>query len=435
MQFDNYVTRNVAMRIISFVTGCTVTVTGFCVSELGAAEQVSLQANGTTRPFENSMLDVEDDTMLVSNCLPEPGSNLDNYTFLLSGMPDTEFVYDGKYCYVSTDGLELRLSPDKNSTVTTTVDKDSKVLRVSTYQYWSFVRLDSGEEGYCYSSALIEAAKATSTPTPTKKPTNTPTPKPTNSGSATPKPTKKPTSTPKPTKKPTTKPTTKPSTTPTTKPAGSATATPTKAPSFTEKEFSATVYTTAKVNARTGPGTEYTSKKVYSAGSKLTVVAETSNGWYKLDTGYYVKASYTTTNTPTATPTAAPTSSGSTKHDKSLPFADYVKSFLGVKYVYGQSSATACDCSGLVKYVFSQYYGKYLPHGANSMLSYGKQVSTSEVQCGDLIFFDYTKDGRVDHVGIYIGGDTVIHASESRGKVISSVYSKMTCIYCARRVL
>ena len=69
------------------------------------------------------------------------------------------------------------------------------------------------------------------------------------------------------------------------------------------------------------------------------------------------------------------------------------------------------------------------------MLSYGKQVSTSEVQCGDLIFFDYTKDGRVDHVGIYIGGDTVIHASESRGKVISSVYSKMTCIYCARRVL
>ena len=421
MQFDSYVTRNVAMRIISFITGCTVTVTGFCVSDLGAAEQVSLQANGTTRPFENSALDVEDDSMFITNDLPEPGGNLEGYTFLLSGMPDTEFVYDGKYCYVNEDNLELRLSPDKDSTVTSTVDKNSKVLRVSTYQNWSFVRLDSGEEGYCNSSALIETAKATATPTPTKKPTNTP--KPTNSGngSSSSTPTKKPTNTPKPTKKPTTKPTSKPT----------SSASPTKAPSYTEKEYSATVYTTASVNGRTGPGTEYTSKKVYSAGTKLTVVAETSNGWYKLDNGYYVKASYTTTKAPTATPT----SSGSSSHDKSLPFADYVKSFLGVKYVYGQSSATACDCSGLVKYVFSQYYGKYLPHGANSMLSYGKQVSTSEVQCGDLIFFDYTKDGRVDHVGIYIGGDTVIHASESRGKVISSVYSKMTCIYCARRVL
>ena len=70
------------------------------------------------------------------------------------------------------------------------------------------------------------------------------------------------------------------------------------------------------------------------------------------------------------------------------------------------------------------------------MLRYGTEISTSDVQCGDLVFFDYNYDGRVDHVGIYIGNNTVIHASESKGKTISSSFSAMSyALYCARRVL
>ena len=72
--------RNIGMRVLSFVTGMSVTVSGFCVSNLGAAEQISLQAPQSG----NTMLDYEfeDDSLIVARELPEPGSDLEGYTFL-----------------------------------------------------------------------------------------------------------------------------------------------------------------------------------------------------------------------------------------------------------------------------------------------------------------------------------------------------------------
>ena len=88
-------------------------------------------------------------------------------------------------------------------------------------------------------------------------------------------------------------------------------------------------------------------------------------------------------------------------------------SHLGTRYVYGGASAGGFDCSGFTMYIFAQV-GVKLPHGATSQLSYGASVSRSELQPGDLVFFqDY---GAVaSHVGIYIGGDQFIHASSSSG--------------------
>ena len=77
----------------------------------------------------------------------------------------------------------------------------------------------------------------------------------------------------------------------------------------------------------------------------------------------------------------------------------------------GGSSASGFDCSGFTMYVFAQV-GIKLPHGATSQLSYGTEVSRSDLQPGDLVFFqDYGYTA--SHVGIYIGGDQFIHASSS----------------------
>ena len=88
---------------------------------------------------------------------------------------------------------------------------------------------------------------------------------------------------------------------------------------------------------------------------------------------------------------------------------------LGVRYVYGGSSASGIDCSGLVMYCYAQI-GISLPHGANQICNRsGVSVARSDVALGDVICYDY--GSRCGHVAIYAGGGQVIHASQSRGRV------------------
>jgi peptidoglycan DL-endopeptidase CwlO len=78
--------------------------------------------------------------------------------------------------------------------------------------------------------------------------------------------------------------------------------------------------------------------------------------------------------------------------------------YLGTPYVWGGASPSGFDCSGFVMYVYSQV-GISLPHSSYAQYGYGSPVSLSQLQAGDLVFFD-----GLGHVGIYVGGGTFIHA-------------------------
>jgi cell wall-associated NlpC family hydrolase len=84
--------------------------------------------------------------------------------------------------------------------------------------------------------------------------------------------------------------------------------------------------------------------------------------------------------------------------------AQLALAYLGVPYLWGGSTPTGFDCSGLVSYVYAQL-GVALPHFAAAQWGFGVAVPTAELQPGDLVFFD-----KLDHVGIYLGNDEFIDA-------------------------
>ena len=96
---------------------------------------------------------------------------------------------------------------------------------------------------------------------------------------------------------------------------------------------------------------------------------------------------------------------------------------LGSTYVYGDTGKDGYDCSGLIYAVYKNQLGINLPRTSSEQSQYGKQVSRSDLQAGDLIFFNTSGNG-VSHVGIYMGNGEFVHASSGQKKVVVSKLSE-----------
>jgi cell wall-associated NlpC family hydrolase len=81
--------------------------------------------------------------------------------------------------------------------------------------------------------------------------------------------------------------------------------------------------------------------------------------------------------------------------------------YIGVPYVWGGSTPNGFDCSGLAMYCYAQI-GIGIPRGATDQQHASRSVSLSALQPGDLVFFGSASYSH--HVGIYVGGGSMIHA-------------------------
>lgn len=214
--------------------------------------------------------------------------------------------------------------------------------------------------------------------------------------------------------------------------------------------------TANKVNIRSGPGTSHTAIAVGNSGDKAYVIGF-NRQWYKIIYGNsvgYIRSDYLrlaeapyenadsdkepiffVNGQSTGIKPSASALGGSvgTTADKIIRTA---KSYIGVPYLWGGTTPKGFDCSGYVQYVFAKH-GISLPRTTTEQYRIGSYVSKSKLQPGDLVFLQNTYRQGISHVGIYVGDGKMIHASSSKGVVISDLSTSyyVQHYYGARRVL
>ncbi len=103
--------------------------------------------------------------------------------------------------------------------------------------------------------------------------------------------------------------------------------------------------------------------------------------------------------------------------DKSTALLANALGFLGVPYKRGGSSAdTGFDCSGFVKATFEQTLGLILPRKAEQQAAVTEKIDKTELQPGDLVFFN-TMRRAFSHVGIYLGDGQFVHSPKPGAEV------------------
>ena len=109
---------------------------------------------------------------------------------------------------------------------------------------------------------------------------------------------------------------------------------------------------------------------------------------------------------------------------KSINYISYyiesiAKSMLGKKYKWGGNGPFRYDCSGFTKEVFERN-GIEIPRLSIKQAQVGEKVRKSQLKKGDLIFFHSKHSQAVDHVGIYLGKGSFIHASRFHKRIVIS---------------
>ena len=188
----------------------------------------------------------------------------------------------------------------------------------------------------------------------------------------------------------------------------------------------ATEYATVNTTTLYAREEASTDSKVFyllGEGEKLAVLEE-GDEWIKVevdDDEVYVSAEYVSISLELSTAlTMTEVKYGEGVSDVRVSLINYALQFVGNPYVWGGTSLThGADCSGFVLSVYANY-GIYLPHSSRAQANYGRKISASDAQPGDLFFYG---GGGISHVAIYIGNGQIVHASNHRdGIKISNAF-------------
>lgn len=104
----------------------------------------------------------------------------------------------------------------------------------------------------------------------------------------------------------------------------------------------------------------------------------------------------------------------------------FTKTYLGTRHQMRGTTKNGIDCSGLMMMAHRKY-GIVLPHSSHEQARYGKVIDNIEhLKKGDVVFFynSYNSPNLITHAGLYVGDNEFIHASNSKGVIISKMDDK-----------
>lgn len=206
-----------------------------------------------------------------------------------------------------------------------------------------------------------------------------------------------------------------------------------------------TLYVSANtLNLRSGPSVDDEVVTKLKKDDKLTRTG-VGDGWSRVQTASgktgYVASEHLTKTAPYRPPAASsnqgassqPTSGGTTVSGSAGRIVELAYQALGVPYRHARHSpSNGFDCTGLAYWAYGQI-GVSVPRSTGGYYSAGSGVSYANMRPGDVIGWDaHPRDGRtaLTHVGIYVGGGMMIHASSNKGRVVLqsvSQYSSWGC--------
>lgn len=97
-----------------------------------------------------------------------------------------------------------------------------------------------------------------------------------------------------------------------------------------------------------------------------------------------------------------------------------IQKYLGKPYMGKSKYREGIDCSMFVREVYKAFDKTLLPRTVKAQYQQGTDVPRRRIRFGDLLFFE-TVRGRASHVGIYVGYNQFVHASSSRGVIITNM--------------
>lgn len=105
---------------------------------------------------------------------------------------------------------------------------------------------------------------------------------------------------------------------------------------------------------------------------------------------------------------------------KNLDLLSAVDEWYGTRYLYGGTTKSGIDCSAFAREIYADAFSINLPRTAREQYKICKIISATEMNTGDLVFFNTS--GGVSHVGVYLQNNKFVHASTSNGVIISDLY-------------